>query len=195
MLYSTTPDPYLDPDTGVLKNLLGITSTLGLEKAEADITAVTIALVPEHPIPGNYDLAHLQRIHKELFGSIYPWAGEIRQVEMVKGTTRFANSDVIQQAAKTLFDKLHAEKLLIGLPFERYVERLAHYYSEINILHPFREGNGRVQRTYFTLLASEAGYNLYWDAMNADENLAASITAYDGEESQLVRMMKALLKT
>ncbi len=194
MVYDTDIDPYLDPATGVLRNSLGITNADELAKAEANITTVAIAALAEEPVTGNFDLAHLKAVHKQLFGSIYPWAGELRKVEMVKGKTRFANVDFLAQAAAQLFDNLHAENLLNGLADKDYIRRLAHYYSELNILHPFREGNGRTQRAFFTLLAAQSGRHIAWDLMDPAENLAASIEAYKGNGSNLVKLLTGLVK-
>jgi len=138
MVYDTDTDPYVDPATGVLRNSLGISDTDELAKAEADLTAVAIATLTEKPVRGNFDLAHLQAIHKRLFGAIYPWAGELRRTEMSKDSTRFASVDSLNQAANQLFDNLHNEGLLNGLASEDYVRRLAHYYCLQHQLRPKR---------------------------------------------------------
>src|SRR3989338_4299239 len=151
MVYDTDTDPYVDPATGVLRNSLGISDTDELAEAEADLTTVAIATLTEKPVRGNFGLAHLQAVHQRLFGAIYPWAGELRRTEMSKDSSRFASVDSLNRAANQLFDSLHKEKLLNGLTDEDYVRRLAHYYSEVNILHPFREGNGRTQRAFFKI--------------------------------------------
>ena len=194
MVYDADTDPYVDPATGVLRNSLGISDTDELAKAEADLTAVAIATLTEKPVRGNFDLAHLQAIHKRLFGAIYLWAGELRRTEMSKDSTRFASVDSLNRAANQLFDSLHKEKLLNGLTDEDYVRRLAHYYSEVNILHPFREGNGRTQRAFFSLLAAKSGRRIAWDLMDASKNLAASIKAYNGDESDLVKLLTTLIE-
>jgi cell filamentation protein len=195
MAYSSNPDPYIDFKTGVLKNLLEIMSTEELEAAEADITTAAIASMPDDTTLGDFDLEHLKNIHWELFNTIYSWAGEIRIVEIAKENTRFANSDAIEQAAKALFDELHTENLLDGLSRNRYVQRLAHYYSEVNILHPFREGNGRTERVFFSQLVTIAGYRLAWERMDSDENLRACIAAYKEDEERLAAMLDGLLES
>jgi len=194
MSYSSNPDPYIDTETGVLNNLLGITSTEDLEAAEADITAAAITAIPDQPVSGSFNLEHLKNIHWELFNAIYSWAGEVRTVEIAKGSTRFANSDIIEQAAGRLFEQLHAEDLLKSMPRDQYTARLAHYYSEINVLHPFREGNGRTQRVFFSQLVIEAEYRIAWERLNADESLRACIAAYEGDESLLATMLDELLE-
>lgn len=193
MPYDAGIDPYIDPNTGILSNSLGITSQTELEKAEADISAVVLASLPDQPIPGNFDLQHMQAIHRALFGSLYPWAGELRTVELTKGSTRFANPEFLEQAAATVFYELHHENLLRDLPGNTYIERFAHYFSEVNILHPFREGNGRTQRAFFSLLAADAGRRVKWESMDPAENLKASVAAYNGDESDLVAMLTLLI--
>lgn len=194
MPYDSNPDPYIDFETGTLKNLLGLRTTEELEAAEADITAAAITSVSDGPVLGNFDLEHLQNIHWELFKTIYDWAGEIRTVEISKGNTRFANADVIGAAATALFEDLHKEKLLADLTREQYVQRLAYYYSEINVLHPFREGNGRTERTFFGQLVATAGYRIAWRRMDADENIRVCTLAYEGDEEPLARMLDGLLE-
>jgi cell filamentation protein len=118
MTYPRGPeaDPYIDRASGVLRNHYGITDAHQLERVEADTAALELMRLLERPVPGDFDLAHLQAIHHRLFGRLYPWAGELRRVEMAKEETRFANADFIAAAADGLFRELHCERLLRGLP-------------------------------------------------------------------------------
>ena len=75
-------DPYLDPRTGILRNLLGIEDQATLDRAESSLSFLQAAKLLEQPVSGNFDLAHLQLIHRRLFGDVYDWAGEIRQGEI-----------------------------------------------------------------------------------------------------------------
>lgn len=193
MSYSSNPDPYVDPDTGILRNLLGRTDQSDLDIDESNITAAIIASIPDNPALGDFDLEHLRNIHWELLNVIYDWAGEIRVAEIAKGDTRFANSDSITQAADSLFHKLHDDDLLKGRGHDDFIQKLAHYYSEINVLHPFREGNGRTQRVFFSQLVALSGYRLAWERLDADENLQACIAAYFGNEKPLASMLDNLL--
>src|SRR4051795_3116714 len=191
MTYPTGPeaDPYIDRASGVLRNHYGITGAAQLERVEADTAALELMRLLERPVPGDFDLAHLQAIHHRLFGRLYPWAGELRRVEMAKEETRFANADFIAAAADGLFRELHRERLLRGLPDRQYAERLAYYFSEVNVLHPFREGNGRTQRAFFALLAREDGRRLVWERLDAEANVAAIVAAYEGRMEPLVRVL------
>ena len=194
MPYNSNPDHYTDFETGVLKNLLGITTQEDLDEAEADITAAIIASIPEEPPLGDFNLEHLKNIHWELFNAIYDWAGETRDVEISKGNTRFANSDAIESAATDIFTQLQGDGLLGNLTRNEYIQKLAHYYSEINILHPFREGNGRSQRVFFSQLAMLAGYRFAWENLDRNENIRVCTTAYEGDEAPLAEMLDALLE-
>ena len=63
-------DPYLDKDTGVLRNLLGIQDQAGLDKAESSLSFLRSSELRERPVQGQFDLAHLQAIHQRLFGAV-----------------------------------------------------------------------------------------------------------------------------
>jgi cell filamentation protein len=195
MSYELINDPYVDRSTGILRNLLEISSSSELAKVEGDITGIQIASLAEKPVEGNFDLDHLQAIHRRIFGSIYPWAGELRTVELDRDSTKFASVEYLPQAAKGLFNSLSEEKYLSSLSDEDYPVRLAHYYSEVNILHPFREGNGRVQRAFFSLLAAQSGRTIAWDRMDPNDNVSASVAAYNGDESYLVKMLATLVSS
>lgn len=70
-------DPYLDEHSGILKNRFGITDQAELDRVEATFGLVRAYELVENPVAGKFDLAHLQAIHKRLFGDVYEWAGEI----------------------------------------------------------------------------------------------------------------------
>ncbi len=193
MIYDIKKDPYIDPKTGILKNLFNITDQPVLDQVEAEITVSIIATINEYPIEGVFDLNHLKEIHHKLFSNIYEWAGKLRTVEMTKDETRFAPVEFLVRSADTLFDELRSEKYLDNLDDEAYLQRFAHYYSEINILHPFREGNGRAERVFFSILAQRSGRHIAWDLLDPKENITASVEAYHGHEDRLVLLLRSLI--
>ncbi|MCX6728199.1 MAG: Fic family protein [Candidatus Saccharibacteria bacterium] len=192
MAYQLDNDPYIDPQTGTLRNLFGAKDFKTLSQIEAEITVAVIATLNDHPISGEFDLEHLQAIHKRMFASIYDWAGKLRTVEMAKDNTRFAPIEYLAQAAKSLFDELKSEKYLDNLDDKKYVARFAHYYSEVNLLHPFREGNGRAERVFFSLLAQRSGRHVAWDQLDPGKAIQACIVAYNGDEGQLIKLLSPL---
>ncbi len=167
---------YCYPDSHVLKNKLNIVNATALSVAEREITSLKIALAKQNVIPGNFDLAHLCRIHKFIFEDLYVWAGEIRTVNISKGN-QFCLCEYIEPTANELFIKLHHEDFSKNTQ-ESAAERLAFYLSEINVIHPFREGNGRTQRLFIEYLAGTLGYGLNFAAVTPREMIIASAEAF-----------------
>src|SRR5580698_9316796 len=116
-------DPYIDPATRVLINRLGITDQSTLEQIEAALVATRSYELSQTPLKGRFDLAHLQAIHKHLFGDLYEWAGQLRTVDINKGGNRFANHMQIESAAAPIFQQLAKEKHLAGLGAEAFSDR------------------------------------------------------------------------
>ena len=128
----------------------------------------------------NFDdisLGALQANHFYLFQDVYDWAGELCTVDISKGATRFASVNRIEAEAEKLFRQLEQENNLIGLPRGQFVARLAHYYCELNVIHPFRDGNGRAQRLMFEVIGINAGFELRWEPIGRAEWLEANIAA------------------
>jgi fido (protein-threonine AMPylation protein) len=101
----------------VLRNKLGLSATGELETAEREITHAALILLKESPVQPSYDLRHLCAIHRRVFGDIYDWAGQLRTVAIAKGTW-FCLPQYIESAAAEVFQALHGESLLRGLPHE-----------------------------------------------------------------------------
>lgn len=184
-------DPYLNKESGVLRNLLVLKDQAGLDKAEPSLSFLRTSEMRERPVKGEFDLAHLQEIHKRLFGDVYDWAGQIRQVEIRKGNTAFALQTAIEGAARQLFALLAQEQQLQGLNIDKFSARAGHYLGEINVLHPFREGNGRTQREFMGQLAEASGYKIDWSVTGQADMIRASIEAYNGDSSGLARLIRA----
>jgi cell filamentation protein, protein adenylyltransferase len=185
-------DSYVDPATGVLRNLAGITDPERLKEVEAGVSAGAINVLRVEALPGSYDLEHLRAFHRRIFGRLYPWAGEIRTVAIGK-TETFCLPQHIEPYAHDVFLHLALEKHLQGLPREPFVDRMTHYLAEVNAIHPFREGNGRTQRAIFNQLAKEAGWTIRWRDMDPDENISASIASLRGDNGPLQAMLNRLI--
>lgn len=170
-------DYYCYPDSPVLKNELGIKDEEKLARAEREITSLKIAKLDSEPLDGVLDFDYIKRIHKYLFEGIYEWAGETRQIDISKGNI-FCQHELIEVNAEALFNQLKAEKYLEGLDKDSIIKRLAYYLGDINTIHPFREGNGRVQRIFIRELASRAGYLVNFDGISQEEMIKASDAAF-----------------
>jgi cell filamentation protein len=175
-------DPYSYPGTNVLRNLPGIKDPEQLAEFEYDMASLREIQQTENPIRGYFDLKHLQGIHKELFKDVYDWAGEIRTVGISKGGSSFAPPALIEQYGNsTVFADLKKDNFLQGMEKEKLVERLSHHFSEINALHPFREGNGRATRVFITELVKQTGHSIDFDNVDPNAWIKASRASFVGQ--------------
>jgi cell filamentation protein len=163
--YDVSNDLYCFPNSPVLKNKLDIENESQLENAEREITEISIGYISYSPPP--YNLEYLKRLHHTLFSELYNWAGEIRRVDISKGSTRFCNVSYIIPSIEKIFTELCNEGYLKGIPKKELAIRLGYFYGEFNMVHPFREGNGRVQRVFFEHLALSNGFNLEWSRIKS----------------------------
>ncbi len=124
-----------------------------------------------------YDLAYLQRIHRQLFADLYTWAGELRSVDISKIGTHFCNVLRIEPEAEKLFRTLEAAHWFEGLERGRLITSVAELFGDLNVVHPFREGNGRAQRILFEHIIVNAGYQISWWHVEELEWLQANIDA------------------
>jgi cell filamentation protein len=102
------------------------------------------------PLRRTFDLEHLRALHGWLFQDVYEWAGAIRSVAITKGRSVFARPLFIEEQARIISERLHSENLLRHASVNELPAWLASYYGDLNALHPFREGNGRTQRFFFS---------------------------------------------
>jgi cell filamentation protein len=120
---------------------------------------------------------------------VYEWAGHLRTIDISKGGHAFAHHGYIATAAAPIFASLAREKLLAGPPPPAFSAHAAHYLSEVNALHPFREGNGRAQREFISHLAHANGYYIAWENVAPPEMLQASIESFQGNVSKLAAII------
>lgn len=184
-------DPYYYRGINVLKNRLEIREAHRLREAELAFTALRAATMPLGP--SVMGLPHLCAIHLALFQDIYRWAGEFREIDIYKDDTQFCHFGYIEKEGNALMQELEDEEFLVGLPLDAFAERLAHYYTGLNLLHPFREGNGRALRIFTEQLVIHAGYDIQWASVDRERWLDANKTAVFGDESELVAIFKDVI--
>jgi cell filamentation protein len=176
-------DPYLWHNDNVLKNRLDIHDSAQLRKAELAFSAARLATLDLGPVQRG--MPWLCHIHRTLFQDLYTWAGELRTVDIWRDETPYCHCAYIEKEGNNLMSALADEEVLAHLPQDEFVARLAHYYCEIYVLHPFRAGNGRTQRIFFEQLALHAGYLLTWDKLNHDSWRATIRDAVEGDLTAL----------
>jgi cell filamentation protein len=186
-------DTYCIPGTAILRNKAGITDKNLLDAFEADFTAIRIIELSERSVEGNFDLDHLCKIHQHIFQDVYDWAGKVRTVDIIRGESRFCNVRLIHPYAQKVFTSLKEENHLRGLNANDLSHRLAHYLSEINAIHPFREGNGRVQRLFIAQLADQAGFSLDYSALNQADVYPIMQASFAGDERPLAAMILSII--
>lgn len=173
-LYESRTSLYCYKDTNVLKNNLDIHDQKKLIEIESKFVLARLYELRQNSI-GDFSIEHFVNIHKFLFNDIYPFAGKFRTENIAKDNFRFAEWPYIEQELKNLLMQLSYEEFLKGLNKEELAKKLAYYMAELNVLHPFREGNGRVIREFIRQLALKNGYVLNISNINPKEMLEASI--------------------
>jgi len=181
--YGNDRDPYLYPELNVMRNRLGIRQAERLAQAAYEFTALRAATLSLGPLLRG--LPHLCAIHQHLYQDIFDWAGDIREMDIYQGDTRFCHFAYIEKEGNALMQDLEEEGYLVGLENADFINRLSHYYCEINVLHPFRIGNGIVQRIFFEQLAIHAGYQLDWRGIDPEAWAQANQSGAMGDLSAL----------
>lgn len=167
-------DKYCYKGTDVLINKFNIRDQEQLDKFERELTRFNLVKIEADPVKGEFNIKHLQKIHAAIFKDIYPFAGEFRTVDISKNFFTFASSSYIVPEANKLFKELKSDKFLVGSSLEHFSDRAAYYMAELNVLHPFREGNGRTQREFIRTLAYNSGYLIDWSRVDINVLLEAS---------------------
>lgn len=191
--YGVSPDSYCYPDSDVLKNRLNILDSTELEEAETAFTASRYSGYSSNISSlEDLDLSHLKSLHHHLFQDLYEWAGEIRTSDISKGQTRFCTySRIVSESNKQLS---RISELKTISPKVDLIEELADIFCELNIIHPFREGNGRTQRFFFEELLFLLGLDIVWPDISKDEWVAANVNGYNGNLELLKQILNNAIR-
>ena len=174
-LYENRNSIYCYKNTNVLVNKFEIKNNEVLEEVERTIVFAKLYELRQNKNIGNFDIKHFVEIHKFLFEDIYPFAGKFRTENIAKGNTLFADWNFLESELKRILEELKNENYLNGLEKNQLSKRLAYYMAELNVLHLFREGNGRSTREFIRQLAFKNNYILDLTNMLPKEMLNASI--------------------
>jgi cell filamentation protein len=186
-------DPYVYPETNVLRNLRDIRDAGRLSKFEAIATARRAVELEHEPTQGRFDARHLQAIHRHLFQDVFEWAGEFRTVNISKSGDPFALHQYIISSMDRLCEQLNREGHLAGADPERFAIRGAWYFGEINAIHPFRDGNGRAQRGFVRELAVRNGLTIDWSRVSREEMIEASRRSLRVDNAGLEQILRRAL--
>lgn len=187
-------DPYSYSGTDVLINKFGTKDPAELNQQERLYSTRRAVDLRQNPIPGKLDMDHLKKMHKQIFQDVYKWAGQVRTVTISKGDV-FCLPEHIGTAGKEIFDKLAKADHLKGLSVDQFAEKAGALLSDINHLHPFREGNGRTQREFVLQVARNAGHDLEWSKISDERMIEASKESMRGRDDKLVGLIKEIIST
>jgi cell filamentation protein len=150
-------DPYVYPNTHVLINKEDIRDAADLEQFERLMTAQRLREgLPKVPLTAD----GYRTLHEHLFQDVYEWAGKTRTVDIAKNNAMFCFAAYVDGELDKRFAAIRDENGLQGLSVAQFAERAGEHLSELNAVHPFREGNGRTQRAFLVVLAEQAGHKI-----------------------------------
>lgn len=174
-MYEQQHSRYCYPGSEVLINIPGLKEQAQLDAFERIVTTERLSVLQLRPLKGSFDKKHLCEIHTFIFKDVYPFAGTLRDEDIAKGNFRFATARFLHEQTDELLSQLKQEHFLQDLSVAQLVDRLTYYLTELNVLHPFREGNGRVQREFIRCLALQAGHRIDWTKVEGRKILRAMI--------------------
>jgi cell filamentation protein len=144
----------------VLRNLRGITRVREMEDAETQMLSATqTAALKMYGPSHRYTLTDIRRLHRMWLGDIYPWAGSYRTVNIGKGVFQFAHAPLIPRLMSVFSKEVLRRHTPCGAADVTVARSLAEVHAELILIHPFRDGNGRLARLVALLMASQAGIN------------------------------------
>jgi cell filamentation protein len=190
-MYEGGSDPYCYLGGGVLRNRLDLREQAELDAFEALIAAQR----SEEALPrGRLSYGHYRAIHRHLFQDIFEWAGKVCTVRISKGGSMFCYPEHIEAEMRRVFDSLRRSRYLRFLSNTEFARQSAHILAELNAIHPFREGNGRTQLVFLTLLADRAGHPIALERMGPARMLAAMVASFKSDEAPLEALIEGLLE-
>lgn len=180
--YASSPD-LVYPGTTVLINLVGIRDQAELLRLETECVMAREESLPEWQPGADY----FRSIHRHLFQDVYAWAGQYRVVPL-KLTPKdgpvsvFCQPQFIPANMDRILGEVTAERLL-GCTGRKFSSLFGHVVTELNAVHPFREGNGRVMRAYVDMAARVIGRSVDWSKVLIPEWHAASVNGFHLQDS------------
>ena len=157
-------DPYLYPNTNILKNKHNVKNEKDLEEMEAEYTSLRLKQIVENPLPGDYDFQHLCELHRWIFQDIYEWSGVPRTIDIEKPepvlggiSIEYAEVKLIEEQTNKILEKMASikwDKLTLNEKAEKFAKNMAELWK----VHPFREGNTRTVITFCCQFAEHKGF-------------------------------------
>lgn len=175
------PDPYVYPDTAVLINKQDIRDEEALSQLEREVTSLKSLSLPK-----DFKISDdgYRAIHRFIFEDLYGWAGDYRTVNISKGNSPFCFVAQIQNQMKQRFDLILSDPNLLSGDIKTFSSAAAEHINELNAIHPFREGNGRIMRLFLRQLADRAKLVLSLSDIAGQEWIEATIIGFRELDNQ-----------
>lgn len=195
MAFGKTQSDYCYPNSDVLKNNFGLKKHIELQIAESFVSRKMEQAILSNPsiAVNRFGVNLLSSIHKTLFSVTYSWAGQARTEAIAKDETAFCQPEKIVPALKEAFAHIKAHNNYKGQPLGQFISSLAATHATLNQIHAFREGNGRTNRMFMTLLARYNGYDLDYSLVPKAQQLQADRLASNGDCTALALVYASII--
>lgn len=179
-------------EDGVLKNKLGLKDQPSLDDAETLLLSDTyqhfFSRLEQEGLIFSVEL--FLELHRYFLGTLYSWAGTLRRVSISKGNTMFAAPEYLSASLEQFSKELPSLVPTGDDKKKEIAQKLAIIHNELNALHPFREGNGRVIRLFLDLLAASVGYApIDWQKIETSEYFNACQQGMSRNHGPLARLI------
>lgn len=192
-MYDAINSRYTYKNSQVLVNKLDIKNEEKLKEYETKMVAFKLTTIQKLKFDRTYDENHLRFIHQYLFFEIYDFAGKYRLENITKENFLFSDFHYIEDNIKDVMKKININELKC-LNFDQLVAKISEIMTDLNVLHPFREGNGRATREFIRELLEDLGYEINWYLIDYDDILNASIKAVVDDSEQIELLKNSIVK-
>lgn len=139
-MYDVKNSRYTYKGTDVLVNKLDIRDKAKLSRYEKKMVAFKLATINDVEFPNRFDEKRLRFIHNYLFCDVYDFAGMYRLENIIKENFVFSQYEYIEENLKALMRDINVE-ILKKMSYDKFIKKISYYMTELNVIHPFREGN------------------------------------------------------
>ena len=191
-MYDVVNSRYTYEGTNVIKNKLDIRDAELLKEYETGIVGLKLSSLMKNKKVYPFTEEGFKQIHKYLFDEIYEFAGEYRLENILKENFRFSEYEYIEENMPLIIKKIDIEKMK-EMNFDTLCKTLSEIMTDLNVLHPFREGNGRTIREFTREMAFVCGYEVNFSNVDYDIILDVSRKAVVDDTEQ-IKLLKNILK-